>query len=481
MRGRATQGRRHRPRARAAASTVAATALALLAGALAVLGGPAAQGPAAAAVESPPNVVIVLTDDQRVRTTRRMPKLWSLVRERGVEYTQAATPTSLCCPSRASILTGLFAHSTGVYSNGLPYGGWETFRDRGMEQRTLATALQAAGYHTALVGKYMNGGFPAAAAEGYRPPGWDEVVTFTSGHGHYDYSLTDGRYYGTSPADYSTDVLAGHAVDAVSTAPAGKPLFLYFATTSPHRPFLPAPRHQGVLAGQIPSYSPRSVDEDVSDKPGWVRRYPPWPQERIDADVVGMQEMLLSVDDAVGAIISALEVTGRMDNTLFVFLSDNGLMLGEHHLLEWKNVPYKWSTSIPLLMRWDGHITPGSTDDRLALNVDLATTIGNATGVPMQTEGLDLLGATSRSGFPLEATRRFRFDSLPRHPAYCGYRTRRWMFVQYNNGFRELYDYVNDPQELRNRAYGRRYQDKVRSLRTMAKSTCFPVPPEFSW
>lgn len=469
-------GRRHSSRAR----TVTATTLALLTGALAVLDIPSSQGPAAAAVGAPPNVVIVLTDDQRVRTTRRMPKLWSLVRERGVEYTQASAPTSLCCPSRASILTGLFAHSTRVYSNGPPYGGWEVFRDRGMEQRTLATALQAAGYHTALVGKYLNG-FPAAAAKGSRPPGWSEVVTFTSAPRHYDYSLTDGRYYGTSPTDYSTDVLADHAVDVVSTAPRDRPLFLYFATTSPHRPFVPAPRHQGVLAGRIPSYSPRSVHEDVSDKPRWVRRYPPWPQARIDADVVGMQEMLLSVDDAVGAIISALEITGRMDNTLFVFLSDNGLMLGEHHLLEWKNVPYKWSTSIPLLMRWDGRIAPGSTDDRLALNVDLAATLSTAAGVRMQTEGQDLLGGTSRRGFPLEATRRFPFDSLPRHPAYCGYRTRRWMFVQYDNGFRELYDYLNDPQELHNRAYARPYRDKVRSLKVKAKATCYPEPPEFSW
>ena len=170
-----------------------------------------------------------------------------------------------------------------------------------------------------------------------------------------------------------------------------------------------------------------------------------------------------------------------MDNTLMIYLSDNGMMLGEHHLLEWKNLPYWWSTTIPMVVRWDGHVGRNSTDTRLALNVDLATTISRATGAPMQTEGLDLLGPRRRGGYPLEAARPLRFDSLPNHPAYCGFRTARFMFAQYANGFRELYDYARDPHELTNRAYDRRHRERVRILRARARATCSPRPPGFSW
>ncbi|WP_167880630.1 sulfatase family protein [Nocardioides guangzhouensis] len=457
-----------------------------LVGALCLLGSPAvpetttARSAETTIHDGPPNVVIVLTDDQRVRTMNRMPRLWKQVRRKGVLFTHAGAPTSLCCPARASLLTGLYAHSTRVYRNGRPYGGWRTFRARGLHRRTLATALDAVGYHTALVGKLLNG-YPSAAARGYVAPGWDEQVTFTTKSGKYNYRLSDGKCYGEKPADYQTDVLRRHAVRIIRNAPADQPLFLYFAPTAPHRPYIPAPRHKGDWAGRIPSYRPAAVREDVSDKPPWVRMYPRRSQQRIDADVVGMQEMLMSVDEAVGALVRALEDTDRMDNTLFIYTSDNGLMLGEHHLLEWKYLPYRWSTSIPLVMRWDGHIPKNRTDGRLALNIDLATTINRVVGGTLDTEGLDLLGRKRRSGYPLEALRALRFDSLPLHPSYCGYRTARWLYVRYNNGFRELYDYRRDPQELTNKAYAGTHRDRVRALRAKARATCRPVPPGYSW
>jgi hypothetical protein len=108
----------------------------------------------------------------------------------------------------------------------------------------------------------------------------------------------------------------------------------------------------------------------------------------------------MAVDDAVGAIVKALTDTGRMSNTLFVFLSDHGLLMGEHHLFPWKGVPYRMSASIPMLLRWDGHVRPDSTNRRLVLNIDLAVTIANAAGASMSTEGLDLLGPERRDGFP---------------------------------------------------------------------------------
>lgn len=430
-----------------------------------------------------PDIVIVLTDDQRMETVspEGMPRLWTDVREQGRMYPNASVPTSLCCPSRASILTGFYAHHTRVFSNGMPYGGWTLFHERGWEDHTIATALQAAGYDTSLVGKYLNGPFPAALEAGYVPPGWDHLISYTAGGDHlYNYSLNDGTTYGADPEDYSTDVLAGYGKRFIRNAPADKPLFLLLATTGPHRPFTPAPRDIGLWHGRLPSYDPPAVSEDVSDKPPWVRRLPMPDQAQIDEDLASAQEAVMSIDDAVGGLLDTLEATGRLDNTLFIFLTDNGLLHGEHRLMA-KNLPYRWATSIPLLVRWDGHVTPDSTDSRLALNVDLAQTISDATGLALTTDGLDLLGGVERSGFPLEGAPWIPGSSPPKHPAYCGYRTHRWMYAEYATGNRELYDYRNDPQELDNAAYLPADQPVVRRMRALAMQTCRPTPPGFAW
>src|SRR4051794_17332639 len=207
-------------------------AFAALAASGTLIGLPPATAPSVAAPlgDGRPTIVIVLTDDQRIATIgpTRMPHVWSTLRRLGTSYPNASIPTSLCCPSRASILTGLYAHSTRVFSNMLPYGSWDLFHSQGLEDHTVAVALHDAGYHTALVGKYLNGSFPTALAAGYTPPGWDDFVSFTTSPNYYDYALNDGRTYGEDPADYSTDVLAAHAEQIVRDAPRKQPLFLYF-------------------------------------------------------------------------------------------------------------------------------------------------------------------------------------------------------------------------------------------------------------
>lgn len=437
----------------------------------------------ATAATDRPNIVIVLTDDQRVETVshRRMPRLWADIRERGRIYRNASVPTALCCPSRASILTGLYAHHHRVFSNSLPYGGWTIFHRLGWEHHTIATALQAAGYDTNLVGKYLNGHFPKALGRGYHPPGWNHLISYTTpGDHYYNYSLNDGTIYGHRPADYSTDVLARYAKRLIRSAPADEPVFLMLATTGPHSPFTPAPRDVGTWHGRLPSYRAPAVNEDVSDKPPWVRRLSRVRQARIDGDLARGQEALMSIDDAVGGIVDTLEATGRMHNTLFIYLTDNGLLQGEHRLMA-KDLPYRRATSIPLLIRWDGHVTRNSTDWRLALNVDLAQTISAATGLGLDTDGHDLLGHVRRSGFPLEGAPWTPGSSPPKHPAYCGYRTHRWMYVRYASGDRELYDYHHDPQELTNAAGRPGNRDVVRRLRALAMRSCRPTPPGFAW
>ena len=449
-----------------------------------IVGLPESTPPSSAITRSQrPNIVIVLTDDQRSETVSRsrMPRLWSDIRQQGRIYRNASVPTSLCSPSRATLLTGRYAHQTRVYTNGEPYGGWTIFHQGGWERRTIAVALQGAGYDTSLVGKYLNGPFPEALQGGYVPPGWDHVISYTTrGDHYYNYSLNDGTSYGDRPADYSTDVLAGYATRLIRAAPDDKPLFLMVATTGPHSPYTPAPRDVGSWHGRLPSYRARAVNEDVSDKPPWVRRLPRVRHARIDDDLATGQEALTSIDDAVGGIVDTLQDTGRMSNTLFIYLADNGLLHGEHRLMA-KNLPYHRATAIPLLMRWDGHIARNTTDWRFALNVDLAQTISAATGLGLRTDGLDLLGRVRRSGFPLEGGQWSPGSSPPKHPAYCGYRTHRWMFVQYASRDRELYDYRHDPQELTNVAHRPRNADTVRRLRLKTMRTCRAPPPTFAW
>jgi len=222
------------------------------------------------------------------------------------------------------------------------------------------------------------------APPGYVPPGWDEWRTFYTpgkplGGAYYNYDLTDGSgpttHHGSTPADYSTDALGGLAVNFINQTPATTPLFLYYAPYSPHGPFTAAPRYSN-LGGTGPFVPPPSYNEaDMSDKPRWLRSHPLVPNQ---AGVRKQQlKSLRAVDDQVGALIQALRDTGRLDNTLIVFMSDNGFLWGEHRLKN-KNEPYDAATRIPMVMRWDGHTTPGSVDARLATNVDIAQTFADA-------------------------------------------------------------------------------------------------------
>jgi len=193
--------------------------------------------PETTAADRPPDVVLVLTDDQRPDTVRWMPTVTRQIRDKGTRFTRTVASTPTCCPSRASIVTGRYARDTGVYGNTAPNGGWRAFLANGNEQRTLATALQANGYRTGLVGKYFNGfaqnghGAPA----GHRPPGWDHFLTFATETGGYlDYTLTDGSVLGSHVEDYSTDVLGARAARFVQRTPADQPLFLMFTPFAPH-------------------------------------------------------------------------------------------------------------------------------------------------------------------------------------------------------------------------------------------------------
>jgi arylsulfatase A-like enzyme len=446
--------------------------------------------PAGAAEQ--PNIVLIVTDDQRADTLRWMPFVRRQLAGRGVTFTNALVPTSTCCPSRASLLTGLFAHSTGVWSNGWTSnvgrtGGWVSFHRNLMERRSVAVWLDDAGYRTILVGKYLNG--YDERPRGYMPPGWDRWHAFAGSNAeYYDYDLvhTSGRttHFGAARRDYSTDVLRRYALDEIRSARTNQPLFLLFTPYAPHQPSLPAERDAGSGAG-LQSYGPPSLNErDMFDKPAWLRRVRPLSTAIIEANRRGHYESLQAVDDAVRTLMRAVKRRPGSRQTMVIFTSDNGIMWGEHRLFG-KFVPYVHASHVPLVITWKRHLEAGSRHRGLALNVDIAPTIADAAGVETPgTEGISLLGPVRRRGFVVEATGTSGHDGSgqksPR-PPYCGWRTRRFLYVSYGSHGKELYDYRRDPWELHSVAGKPSYRAVVARLRRRAMHACDPMPPGFRW
>jgi N-acetylglucosamine-6-sulfatase len=443
-------------------------------------------GPGASAEGSlrpPPNIVVVLTDDQRWDTLRYMPNVRRLLVRRGMAFQNSFVSNPLCCPARASLLTGNYSHTTGVYTNGLPDGGWKRFHNNGDETSTVATWLHDAGYRTALIGKYMNGYGPDNR---YVPPGWDRWVAFAERNGdYYDYRMNvDRRFlrFGHDRRDYSTDVLRRYSIRTVSRTPPDQPLFLYMAPYAPHGPSTPAHRDVGTGPGGPPSW-PRNFDERaIRDKPRYLWSQPRFQHAQEAARWNAMVESLQAVDDAVRGIVLALQQAGRLHNTLFVFTSDNGLAFGEHRW-GYKLVPYEESIRVPLVIRWDGVVRPGSVDGHLVLNLDLAPTFGDASGAATPaTEGgslLPLLMRTApswRSSFLLEHEWYLR-SGKPNPPTYCGVRTRSRVFIRYATGFTEYYNVDRDPYQLRNIARDPAAAHWVQRLENVTRQLCQPRPP----
>jgi N-acetylglucosamine-6-sulfatase len=236
----------------------------LLAAVVLAIAGPAlAQAPA-----KPPNIVFVLSDDEDLGIHAYMPQVKALIEDRGAMFENFFVPYALCCPSRASILGGQYPHNTLVLGNLPPEGGFLTFRRLKLEESTIATWLQAAGYRTAFYGKYLNGYTEADAP----PTGWDEGhAANNDGYFNVNYKLNaNGKVetYGDTPEDYLTDVIAKKAAGHIRRfAAEGRPFFLYVAPFSPHSPHNPAPRHADLFEDAELPRPPSFNEADVSDKP----------------------------------------------------------------------------------------------------------------------------------------------------------------------------------------------------------------------
>jgi N-acetylglucosamine-6-sulfatase len=407
-----------------------------------------------------PNVVVIDTDDMNQTDISVMRNTLALLGAQGTTFANSYVSYPLCCPSRATFLTGQYAHNHGVTTD-QQYGQLDN-------SNTLAVWLRNARYRTAMVGKYLNGyGVPPFSRREI-PPGWTQWFGLTGGteQHRYGYLLNENgkvRHYGQGARnyiDYTLDAKVNGLLKQWAISP--KPFFIYYNPNNPHgeagtpywstRDPEPAPQYLGSI-GDVPAPRPPNFNEaNVSDKPEQIRDIPQLSDAEIadiDRRYRGRQESLLSVDDEVKRIVNLVGKYGDIQKTFFIFTSDNGIELGAHRI-EFKNYLYEEGERVPLIIRGPG-VPVNATREQLVANIDLAPTIVSLTGaVPLRVmDGTNLLPLAQDPS--VDANRDLLFES-PDIGTY-GIRRGPWKYDSWSNGDQELYNLNDDPYELQNLLY----------------------------
>ncbi len=428
-----------------------------------------------------PNIIMIMTDDQSVSDVLAMPATLKLIANEGVTFSKSFASWPLCCPSRATALTGQYAHNHRVLGNYPPFGSAQAFAD----DETLPVWLQRAGYATAHIGKYLNRYGSDNRGSTYVPPGWTDWMGFVDpttyrmwGYtvSHNGVLKTYGDYRVEDPALYQTDVVKQLALDVIDkNAATNTPFYLGVAFLAPHEEVQevppadqsypgprPAPRHANLFPN-LTLPRPASFDEaDLSDKPAFVRSVSELFIKETLAQRTGRYrrrlQSLRAVDEAVQAIVAKLAALNLLDNTYLVFTSDNGWLNGEHHVGLGKYLMYEPSARVPLLIRGPG-IPRGGRTDELVANIDLAPTFADMAGaVPGRVvDGRSLLpyarDVSLRSGRPILLDAPYQQKPLSNSPviipAARGLRTRLYTYIEHETGEVELYDMQNDPDQLK--------------------------------
>ncbi|MDQ3055136.1 MAG: sulfatase [Actinomycetota bacterium] len=454
-----------------------------------------------------PNIILITADDMRADDIRVMDNVRGLLTEQGTTFPNSYSSFPLCGPSRASLVTGQYAHNHGVLANTRPLGGFDALDS----SNTLPIWLDDAGYQTTFLGKYVNGFGNTRPLS--VPPGWDDFRA----------SLKDGDYFNTqifengtetSYTDYQTDLYADLGSDLITRDASGdEPFFLWASFYAPHagNPVEPddpsmvfgsdvatpavAPRHTDAYA-DLPLPQPPNYNEaDVSDKPSGISSLAPLSEENQQVITELNQqrlESLLALDEAIAQMMAALADSEELDNTVIMFTSDNGLMLGEHRRVSGKIVPYEASARVPLVIRGPG-FPAGQVRDQLVANVDLVPTLLDlANGrAGLDLDGMSLLPlAADPENRPQRALVMEAGPDVADGPwFYRGIRTEQWLYIEYEQtGERELYDMANDPYQLQSLhadpAYDRQrlaLADQLSALRDCAGEACRPgSPPDAS-
>jgi N-acetylglucosamine-6-sulfatase len=412
--------------------------------------------PAAAAAQ--PNIIVIMTDDLRLDDLRVMSKTKALIGS-GTTFTNSFVSAPLCCPSRASFLTGQYPHNTGALTDNC-YAAFN-------HNNTLPVWLQAVGYYTSHIGKYLNGYGLANPNE--IPPGWSDWqgLVDPSTYKLNEYTLNDNGtllFYGKAEKSYQTDVLANRAVRTITQAVQRQPFFLSIAPVPPHRTGIggprPAPRDALAFQNAPLPRSPSFNEAEMSDKPLFFRNLSLILPEEI-SEITNRNRArlasLLAVDDLVGRVGNALATTGTLDNTVLIFTSDNGYFQGEHRLRHpaSKGWAYDEACQVPLLIR-GGSFPNGATVTQPVANIDLVPTITQLAGA---TAGLTIDG---RSLSPLAldpdlgTARDLLIEVMLKAGTYEASRNESFFYVEHATGEQELYDMrpnsVNyDPYQLESR------------------------------
>lgn len=410
-----------------------------------------------------PNIILILTDDQRADTLQYMPLTKDRLADRGVTFNNNFCPTPVCAPSRASILTGLYGHNHQIMKN-------SDSSDKFDDSSTLPIWLKSSGYYTGLIGKYLNDyNDKYMPTWPYQPPGWDVWMPFKDDPGYNNYFLIENLkevLYGSGDENYSTTVLANKAVDFIQSAPVTKPMFLYFAVKAPHNPAKPLDSDLTKFSTLSPYRPPSFNEADVSDKPAWVRNEPLLNSTAIKYNDTFRKKQiacLQAVDRSVAQIVDKLEQTGRLSNSIIIFTSDHGMMWGEHRISIAKNCAYEEAAKAPLIIRTPTTGT-AKVKDQLVMNIDLPATISEYAGVtpPYKLNGKSLKGLIDETAVS------WRQEVLleARNPVMSGVRSTRYVYFEYATGEKEFYDLANDPYQLQSKHNDAAYASVIGDLKT---------------
>ena len=412
-----------------------------------------------------PNFLIIVTDDQRYDTMQYMPLTQKTIFDQGVTFSNAMITTPLCCPSRASILTGEYAHNHGVQDN-----------DGELTQDTFIHALKASGYSTALVGKYLN------TWNGDARPEFDYWVSFQYGESRYNNPrLNVNGEWSRHEGAYITDALTEYAIEYLQTASRKRtPFVLLLTYNAPHDPAVPATEDK-FLPLELPPRLPSFNEVDLTDKPAWIDvKEPPLTDEtikEIDAFRRGQILTLYSLDRDIAKVLDTLRDTGELDKTVIIFLSDNGRHWGEHRLIA-KNTVYEESIRVPFAVRYPPLIAEPRLESRIVANLDIAPTLYELAGlpIPLQMDGYSLVNLLQdnapnwREGVLIEG--------WPPRGKYVAIRTSDFLYAETTEGANtpsaepelELYDLVQDPYQMESVANNPEYQETLAHLQALLKA-----------
>lgn len=422
------------------------------------------------------NVIFILSDDHRFdamgfmhpQPWLRTPQLDTLARD-GVHLKNAFVTTALCSPSRASILTGVYAHRHKIVDNNtaIPPG-----------TRFFPQLLQQAGYKTAFFGKWHMGN------GGDEPqPGFDKWVSFR-GQGSYLPTPAglnvDGKH--VPQKGYITDELTDYALDWMNTVSKDQPYFLYLSHKAVHADFVPAARHKGAYAHQK-FQRPKTMDEsgpNAQHRPMWVQNqrnswhgvdFPYHSDLDIDEYYQRYAETLLAVDDSVGRVLDALRKRGQLDSTLVIYMGDNGFAFGEHGLID-KRTAYEESMRVPMLARCPEMFSGGRTVSEMVAGLDIMPTVLDAAGVrnPQGLDGRSMLPLLRGAGDP-QWRKQLLYEyywerNFPQTPTLHALRTDRYKYVHYYGiwDVDELYDIQEDPLETNNLIFNPERKNTIQEL-----------------